>query len=1761
MSFSTSKSLVGPNAGQLITNTTFINTTDPLWLSIYQIPVITNPVVSTLTVGALPALSTGTIANVEGNILMTSAVDPVTFSTVNAPLIFQRPRYDVNGDSERLVMNWSLGALVSTAISIPPMGLSSLSTTMFLTAAKDFGTAYDDVAVKGLQIYGEQTLLANKGCLAYINGVSDTNSPYYGGVSFASSNVVISGNGSGPGNSTIGTAVPTLTFPRPKNDRNGLAEALVMNTSYGNLVSTSTLPISTNKFLTVADVFQISTLSSISTTKRYGDLAVAGIQIYGDQDLESNVGCLGYVNGITDIADPFYGGIKIAGSNVVMDYATISTLRVINFVSTSQDTATNFTATQFMSTPLMIASTINGTGTITMSNASFSTINASQWISTPLVSTSQINASSISTTFLDVSTISGFNLDTDTFSSIVGSVQFNLVSTLELKANFSPNIDLGLGNVIQGLVGGASAQGLAVAFGVAGLATGATALISGRQSGGVNPTNFQLVNGSTQLQVSTIGASTFNIFATTNSPDPLHTPGQLVYTSTLVTAGTRCVRSVSDPVNITNTSTIQMFGQWVPISQPDLQLSSLVMNGPVTSVLGKTFTWSGPGSFSTLTVSGATTSGTLSVSGAATLGSATVGSATVGSLALTGSGTVGGNLNITGTVQATNGGLFSGTTTIFNANIQNNATVGTNLTVGNLLRVGSGIYEIQINPSGIALGLGGISGNNFVGSNLNVFSNAILNAVSTNTLSTLSFQVSSINGLPPNQAILAPNISVSSITVNGPINSVNNTNTINWQGPATVSTLTVTGNEQLNGNLQVNGTITSANNITANNILLNGSVNATANITATNAITGGSINSLGNITGSNIQANGNLQVTGTIVSVGNITGNTIQANGNLGTTGTLQVNGTINSGNTITAPNLTVSNNIQGLNITGTNLLTSPSLSTTNATVSNNLNVNGTLNMPNNTSLLTRLGSISSLNVSSINGQVPGTVYYIPSTLQTSTITMTGQLLNPLASVSSLTVSSINGFAPGAGYTIPSTLQVSTMTMNGALTSINSTAPLTWYGPAIIDQLQSGRIYTNNISTTTANIFGDINGKNQYGTLNWPGPTNMSTVTCMAVTTQAINTIRENVSTLTVSTINGLPPAVNYQIPSTLSVNNLTMTGTFFEGNENVVFSWAGAANFVSTTMESLTFDDANFTARGRIIGYPQPNKGISVLTANGMQIVPGSNPDAQPTVYFTQQGTVVMPSSLTVSTMLNQVGTISTLTVSSINGQPPTIGYNIPSTLYVSTIIGNGGITNTGGGLYSRNGIVTFGNGGSNDSGIQVNPSATNLSMWGFGSLKFGLGASNANVTMQMGAASVDMFADLTVRKITATGNISTTGAVVAPLVSATNLLSGPASIQGISVLTSNPNFTGGTITGGNHDNNTDGLYLKSAKIQLGDPNAQQPALYIQNGGIAALNATLTNIVADYISTNIQLLAKEANLTQLFVSSINNRAYPDPNTSVPVGTVMQFAGTTPPAGGWLFCDASLVSIATYSQLFSTIGYKYTPYSFYPPANPQGYIEPPAGQFWLPDLTYAVPTTPPPPNYLVATNITSGVWNPGAPIVPQQVWSIYYTNGRSINVGSVFTPGLGPTTGEAPWVSTIVKNFPGGMVCVMNAGDGSLTYSWQTLTNAVGYSSTINAYNTGVTQYPNPPYTIGTYNGTGRSDQVTWRNQQTNEVATHTHGYTTWADGINTYNVAGGNQSCGKQDRGTGPPSGTFTNPVNDQQNYAMPTSPNTIWMYSVIKY
>lgn len=115
----------------------YIDQNTPWWL-VGALGSPANILASTVTINAVP----------NGNITMTNP----------APIIFQRPPGDINAPSESLVMNTSL-----TVPTKPTDG-------EYITATKAAGTAYDDIAVQGLQVYGNQTTAGNSGAAAYITG-------------------------------------------------------------------------------------------------------------------------------------------------------------------------------------------------------------------------------------------------------------------------------------------------------------------------------------------------------------------------------------------------------------------------------------------------------------------------------------------------------------------------------------------------------------------------------------------------------------------------------------------------------------------------------------------------------------------------------------------------------------------------------------------------------------------------------------------------------------------------------------------------------------------------------------------------------------------------------------------------------------------------------------------------------------------------------------------------------------------------------------------------------------------------------------------------------------------------------------------------------------------------------------------------------------------------------------------------------------------------------------------------------------------------------------------------------------------------------------------------------------------------------------------------------------------------------------------------------------------------------------------------------
>ena len=183
---------------------------------------------------------------------------------------------------------------------------------------------------------------------------------------------------------------------------------------------------------------------------------------------------------------------------------------------------------------------------------------------TSSIFTSSINGSEFNQNGLVTSTVSAVQI-----SSIIGNVSLQLVSTLQFSPNINPSlggVNLGLGSILGNVIGwGAGALGAVT--GVAALGTGIAALAMGRGNTNVNTNNFEMINGTSQLQVSTIGDYVSSIYRESTGVPADQVPGNEIFVSTIFAPGTTLLRTYSDPMYTVSTplSTIQAFGPWVEV--------------------------------------------------------------------------------------------------------------------------------------------------------------------------------------------------------------------------------------------------------------------------------------------------------------------------------------------------------------------------------------------------------------------------------------------------------------------------------------------------------------------------------------------------------------------------------------------------------------------------------------------------------------------------------------------------------------------------------------------------------------------------------------------------------------------------------------------------------------------------------------------------------------------------------------------------------------------------------------------------------------------------------------------------------------------------------------------------------------------------------------------------------------------------------------------------------------------------------------------
>lgn len=135
--------------------------------------------------------------------------------------------------------------------------------------------------------------------------------------------------------------------------------------------------------------------------------------------------------------------------------------------------------------------------------------------------------------------------------------------TTSFDPNFNPSVDINLGNTATSYLGKATiaTAALGVVVGGVALATGVAALANSRTTNYINKNNYETINGTTQLQVSSLGAYYSTIYRYTNSSN------QEIFTSTIYPPSF-AIRSFSDPLYGVSTPTqaYQSFGQWVSLS-------------------------------------------------------------------------------------------------------------------------------------------------------------------------------------------------------------------------------------------------------------------------------------------------------------------------------------------------------------------------------------------------------------------------------------------------------------------------------------------------------------------------------------------------------------------------------------------------------------------------------------------------------------------------------------------------------------------------------------------------------------------------------------------------------------------------------------------------------------------------------------------------------------------------------------------------------------------------------------------------------------------------------------------------------------------------------------------------------------------------------------------------------------------------------------------------------------------------------------------
>jgi len=664
---------------------------------------------------------------------------------------------------------------------------------------------------------------------------------------------------------------------------------------------------------------------------------------------------------------------------------------------------------------------------------------------------------------------------TNTISSATASLATAIISSLQFPTiQINPTsgllegvkVDLGMGSFLGQAVGNLGGVAMNATIGTAALITGAVVLTNARTGntiivpGQTNASTFNLVNSQTQLQFSTLGTATSSFLRFVSSIDPSIVPGREEIISSIIPAGTLCLRSFSDPLNFPNpctiTSTIQSFGFWQPVP------GGGGGSGSFTSLSV------GPGAITAQAINAAalTTSGTITAGGTASLQNILA-----KSIVLSGTGTL--NANVA---------------TIGNLNVASSGTIP-NLTVTNI----NGSPYPPVAPPASISSFKQLFTSSFVASTI-----AVAQGITADTLNTTGGII--VQGIA----------SLANIVTSGNINSLGNINCAtlaannitsagNLTSPtATIPALTVT---QINGAAYPPPPVPYSSTIIGNFIvtstLIAYNISSITAVEAPYIIGANAVISYSQLYGQQLFVNDYANITSYLNVGGNLTcASQIQGDSIIGNS--------LNVVNTITAKNLITSGTIYPNAI-----VCATSIIAANASIGGiTLGPGGVQNVPQLTAgnINATTATVPTLNVTTINGQsypptIPGGLISTFKQLFTSSLVVSTinscNLNSTEAVIPTLTVTTINGqsYPPiiPAGLIstfselftssfVASTISaVSAVIPTLTVTTINGASypPITPTSAiSTFKQLYTSSLLTSSINTCNMNVNGNLSVSN-----------------------------------------------------------------------------------------------------------------------------------------------------------------------------------------------------------------------------------------------------------------------------------------------------------------------------------------------------------------------------------------------------------------------------------------------------------------------------------------------------------------------------------------------------------------------------------------------------------------------------------------------------------------------------------------------------------